>query len=92
VRRKLTPDTDSLERVRAAVRSVLPQLPAEALTPGARLMDDLGVDSLKVAELSMALEEAYGRPVFLGDVFARVDDPSQLTLAQLAALLAEELP
>jgi len=90
VRRKLTPGPDPLARVRAALRSVLPQLPEDALVPGARLMDDLGVDSLKVAELSVALEEAYARPVFLGDVFARVDDPSQLTLAQLAALLAEE--
>ena len=90
MRRKLSPSPESLERVCAALRSVLPQLPEGALVPGARLMDDLGVDSLKVAELSVALEEAFGRPVFLGDVFARVDDPSQLTLAQLAALLSEE--
>jgi hypothetical protein len=92
MRRKLTPSPGdaALAKVRAALRSVLPQLPEGALAPSARLMEDLGVDSLKVAELSVALEEAFLRPVFLGDVFARVDDPSQLTVGQLAELLAED--
>ena len=94
MRGKLTPmpagGTPALARVRAALRSVLPQLPPGALAPGARLMEDLGVDSLKVAELSVALEETFDRPVFLGDVFARVEDPSQLTVGQLAELLEED--
>jgi len=94
MRRKLTAVSEAsapaLEKVRAGLRRVLPHLPADALVPTARLMADLGVDSLKVAELSVALEEAFDRPIFLGDAFARVDDPSQLTVGRLAELLAED--
>ena len=80
-------DAAALEQVRRAVRKVRPDLPARAVTPGASLVADLGIDSLKLAELSVALEEVLGRPVFLGDVLADVADPAALTVAQLAAYL-----
>jgi acyl carrier protein len=57
------------------------------MVPGARLLDDLGIDSLKVAELSLALEEAFDRPVFLGEILAGVEDPTAFTLGELAAAL-----
>jgi acyl carrier protein len=84
------PPERALRRVRQVLRSALPHLPARALRPDARLMGDLGVDSLKVAELSVAMESAFDRAIFLGDLFAEVDDPSQLTVADLAHYLARQ--
>lgn len=77
-----------LARVRSALRKVLPRTSARAFQPAATLMGDLGIDSLKVAELSVALEGALGRPVFLGEVLADLEDPTRLTVGGLAARLA----
>ncbi len=71
-----------------ALRSVLPRARKGPIRPGASLVRDLGLDSLKVAELSVALEEALDSPVFLGELFADVDDPRRLTVRMLAAYLA----
>lgn len=84
------PSDQSLDAVRRALRAVMPSLRTRTVRPGSRLVADLGVDSLKVAELSIALEEAADRPVFLGDLFATVADPTQLTVAEVAAWLDRE--
>ena len=78
--------------MRQVLRATLPLVSARTLRPDARLMGDLGVDSLKVAELSVALEAAFDRAIFLGDLFAEVEDPSLLTVADLARYLAREDP
>jgi acyl carrier protein len=79
--------SDALARVRTALLRVLPKVPASKMTARAKLVSDLGVDSLKVAELSLALEDAFDRPVFLGDLFAQVEDPTRLTVGELAKWL-----
>jgi acyl carrier protein len=76
------------EKVLLVLRRVLSQLPPRAFKGQASLVKDLGVDSLKVAELSIALEDAFDKPVFLGEVFAHVEDPTSLTVEQLAEFLA----
>jgi acyl carrier protein len=46
----------------------LTDIPAEAITPDAKLMQGLGLDSLGLAELAVALQEAYesrDRPIDL---------------------------
>jgi acyl carrier protein len=81
--------TPALQKVKAALRKVRPELPPRKVTPGASLVADLGIDSLAFAELSLALEDAFGRPIFLGDVLADLDDPASLTVGQLASRLAK---
>jgi acyl carrier protein len=82
--------SSALARVRTALRRVLPKVPASKMTVRAKLVTDLGVDSLKVAELSLALEDAFDRPVFLGDLFADVEDPTQITVGELAKWLEND--
>ncbi len=49
---------DLLARLREIICSQLGASPQEVV-PGARILDDLGADSLDVVELVMALEESY---------------------------------
>jgi acyl carrier protein len=71
----------------AALRRVLPDAPASAVVPSARLLEDLGLDSLKIAELSLALEDELGRPLFLGELFATAVNPERLRVADLIGFL-----
>jgi acyl carrier protein len=77
----------ALERVQAALLAVKPSLPASAVRPEASLVDDLGIDSLKFAELSLELERVFGRPIYFGDVLSNVEDPTTITVEQLGELL-----
>jgi acyl carrier protein len=54
--------SDVAERVKAIVGELLGVDP-EGVTPQARFMEDLGADSLEVAEIVMALESEFGVPV-----------------------------
>jgi acyl carrier protein len=76
----------ALARVHEALVRVKPELAGQPPPgPGASLVADVGIDSLKLAELGIALEDVFGRPVYLGDVLADVADPAALTVGQLAA-------
>ena len=58
------------------------------IRPSASILADLGLDSLKVVELTVLLEKQLGRPVFLPEWIASVDDPADLTVDSLARFLA----
>jgi acyl carrier protein len=78
----------ALSKVRRALLDVLPGKTTRQLRREALLIGDLGVDSLKAAELSLSLERHFGRPVFVGEIFADVDDPRTLTVGDVAEMLA----
>ena len=48
-----------LEKIQAMLADAL-NLPAEKVTPDAKIVDDLGADSLDVVELLSQLEDEYG--------------------------------
>lgn len=48
-----------LEKIQAMLAEAL-NLPIEKVTPGSKIVDDLGADSLDVVELLSQLEEEYG--------------------------------
>jgi acyl carrier protein len=77
----------TLLKTQLAIKEVLPELPLKAIKPDAAVVDELGLDSLKAAQLSLALEQAFGRPIFVGELFAEVDDPRSLTVRELAKLI-----
>lgn len=79
------PDTRPIETraaVEALVRDMAPD-PVDGLDDSIRLVDDLGYQSLRLVELTMALEETFGLPPFersdltgvttVGDVLTLVD-------------------
>ena len=77
VRRALTP------LVRAGLRA--------RIVPSASLLRDLGMGSLRVVELTLRLERALRRPIFLPEWIASVDDPDDLTVGSLAAFLEKQV-
>jgi acyl carrier protein len=74
--------------VHKALSGLVPRRLHKRITPSASILADLGLDSLKVVELTVLLEKQLGRPVFLPEWIASVDDPADLTVDSLARFLA----
>jgi acyl carrier protein len=76
--------------VKQALEALVAKNLRKKITPQASILADLGLDSLKVVELTVLLEKEVGRPVFLPEWIASVDDPADLTVGSLALFLAEQ--
>ena len=83
-------DVDLFPAVRRALCGLVPKRLQKRIVPKASILADLGLDSLKVVELTMLLEKQLGRPVFLPEWIASVEDPADLTVASLARFLADK--
>ena len=83
-------DPELFPQVRQALQALVPKKLRKRITPSASILADLGLDSLKVVELTMLLEKQLGRPVFLPEWIASVEDPGELTVESLARFLAEK--
>jgi hypothetical protein len=83
-----TAGDDLLQAVERALRPLVRKRARSRICADASLVRDLGMDSLKVVELSLSLEEALCRPVFLPAWISSVDDPDDLTVASLVAFVA----
>ena len=83
-------DPELFPQVRQALQALVPKRLRKRITPSASILADLGLDSLKVVELTMLLEKQLGRPVFLPEWIASVEDPGELTVESLARFLAEK--
>ena len=84
------PDDEVLAAVIAVLQPLVPEHARADIRPEASLVNDLGLDSLKVVELSLGLEEKLGYPVFLPGWIAIASDPSELTVQSLAEYAASE--
>jgi acyl carrier protein len=82
--------SDLEQRVDRAVRSAAPRQLDEIL-PQHSLVLDLGFDSMKVALLSLALEEQFGRAIFLEGWMSAHADPTALTVQSLYHYVREAL-
>ncbi|HWT86593.1 MAG TPA: acyl carrier protein [Myxococcales bacterium] len=80
-------DLKLFTEVRDALQELVPKKMRRRITPQASILGDLGLDSLKVVELTMLLEKRLGRPVFLPEWIASVEDPADLTVESLARFL-----
>lgn len=76
--------------VKLALEALVVKGLRKKIVPEASILSDLGMDSLKVVELTVLLEKQLGRPVFLPEWIASVDDPAELTVASLARFLADQ--
>ncbi len=85
------PDRNTvLAKVRTALRDVLDD-PRLAVRPEDHLVDDLGFDSVKVASLTIALEDAFDEMLLLNDWIASASNPSELTVDSLVDYLLRVL-
>ena len=84
------------EKVLIEVLQVLDEVcpersPRAARSAQASLIDDYYIDSLKVAELSLLLEETFDVSVFLPHLIGSVRDPHELTVAALVDFVRSNL-
>jgi len=79
-------DTAVYEKTCAAIRDTMHT--ARELSENDRLVLDLGFDSLRIATLSIAIEEEFGAVILLNEWLSSVDDPDRLTVGSLANYLA----
>ena len=79
-------DTAVYEKTCAAIREAMQS--ARELAENDRLVFDLGFDSLRIATLSIAIEEEFGAVILLNEWLSSVDDPDRLTVGSLANYLA----
>jgi acyl carrier protein len=61
-------DAEIRERILEAIRDNFPDRPVERLTDEASLADTLGLNSMQVVDLVMALEEQFGIQVPDGEL------------------------
>lgn len=78
-------------KVMLAVKAVLGDGESRSLSANYRLVDDLGFDSLKMANLSIALEDRLGETILLNDWIARSPSPDKLTIESLAYYIYHRL-
>ena len=75
-----------LAKVRSALSRVLEDKTAD-VRPHDRLVDDLGLDSMNVASLTIALEDEFDDVLLLNDWIAGASNPSELTVDSLVDYL-----
>ena len=73
-------------KVRSALSQVLEDKAAD-VRPHHRLVDDLGLDSMNVASLTIALEDEFDDVLLLNDWIAGASNPSELTVDSLVEYL-----
>jgi acyl carrier protein len=73
-------------KVRSALSQVLEDRAAD-VRPQHRLVDDLGLDSMNVASLTIALEDEFDDVLLLNDWIAGARNPSELTVESLVDYL-----
>lgn len=74
-------------------QAILDSLDDKSIVPtvGHRLVDDLGFDSLRIANLSITLEEAFGHVILLNDWLSDAYDPRELTVRSLVDYIQTNL-
>ena len=75
-----------LTKVRTALLNVLEDTSVE-VRPEHHLVDDLGVDSVHIASLTIALEDEFDDVLLLNDWIASASNPSELTVDSLVDYL-----
>ncbi len=73
-------------KVRSALAQVLEDKAADVRAHH-RLVDDLGLDSMNVASLTIALEDEFDDVLLLNDWIAGASNPSELTVDSLVEYL-----
>lgn len=85
----ITPESIA-PRVCAALRAVVDESVADIL-PHHHLVDELGIDSVDIASLTIALEDEFDEILLLNEWIAGASDPTELTVDSLVRYIANIL-
>jgi acyl carrier protein len=85
--------TDSNDLTAKVVRAIrkTAERPPERIVGQTKFVEDLEFDSLRMATLSVALEEELGELLLLNDWIADADDPHLLDVDSLVAYVRDTL-
>ena len=82
----------TLEKVQNALSQCTPtEISSDQILPHHKLVEDLGLDSLSVVILSIALEEEFKEFFLLHEWVVAAEDPGQLTVDSLATYVQQKL-
>lgn len=82
------PATEVYDRIKEILVDVLMLEDEGAVTPGAHIVNDLGAESINVAEIAVAVENEFGIPV-PDEMLAQVTTVEALAAKVEAALRAQ---
>jgi len=80
---------EALQKVRDALSSVISE--DKPVLPEHHLVEDLGLDSVNMASLTIALEDEFNEVLLLNDWIASASSPSDLTVDSLVDYLMDLL-
>lgn len=87
----MSPSSDYLARVSAAIRRAARVPLPEVLNESHSFISNLGFDSMTMALLSLGLEEEFGFPIMLDGWLRSQPDPEALTIGALCDFLRSRL-
>ncbi len=82
------------QEIYVKVTDILKQIssvPESDIHPEMSLINDLSIDSIKVAELSILLEDSFRCVVFIPDLLGRYRDPFEITVEALVDYVKDQL-
>lgn len=74
-----------------AIRKIIAPEVSQNVSSDSKLIGDLGIDSLKIAELSLLLEETFKITLFIPAILSSVPDPYLLTVESVADFVENKL-
>lgn len=79
------------DKVISILKLIVPEEFETAIELEMSLINDLSIDSIKVAELSILLEDGFGCPVFIPDLLVEYRDPYEITVNALVDFVKKQL-
>ncbi|MCP4756643.1 MAG: acyl carrier protein [Proteobacteria bacterium] len=83
------------KEIYAEVTDILRQISSTVsesdIHPEMSLINDLSIDSIKVAELSILLEDSFHCPVFIPELLGNYRDPYEITVGALVDFVKQQL-
>ena len=78
-------------KIKPILHKISPDINIDNISMESLLINDLAIDSLKVAELSILLEDSFGKPFFVPDLIAKSENPYYVTVKTLVKYIAKSL-
>lgn len=78
-------------KLKPILHKISPDINKDDISMESLLINDLAIDSLKVAELSILLEDSFGKPFFVPDLIAKAENPYNISVKTLVIYIAKSL-
>ncbi len=80
-----------LRTIKPILKQISPSLDSNTITMQSLLINDIKIDSIKIAELSVLFEDTFNKTFFIPDLITKVEDPYSLTIGDLVEYIQKSL-